>query len=99
VNVLRADKDSNNIHVYDGRGSSDILYTFDKLHNSPVVMMKVMHSKLNSFESFEHLCMSYCVIKIFLTLIDSELLIIHVITNILICYGQFTTRYWTCGRI
>lgn len=35
-----ANKDSNDIHIYDGRGSSDFLYTFDKLHNNPVVMMK-----------------------------------------------------------
>jgi len=44
VNVIRANKDSNDIHIYDGRGSSDFLYTFDKLHNNPVVMMKVMCS-------------------------------------------------------
>jgi len=40
--VIRADKDSNNIHIYDGRGSSVVLHTFDKLHNNPVVMMKVI---------------------------------------------------------
>ena len=40
--MIRADKDSNSIHVYDGRGSSDVLHTFDKLHYNPVVMMKVM---------------------------------------------------------
>ena len=39
---IRVDKDSNDIHIYDGRGSSVVLHTFDKLHNNPVVMMKVI---------------------------------------------------------
>jgi peptidylprolyl isomerase domain and WD repeat-containing protein 1 len=38
--IAVAEKDANNIHIYDGRGSSDILHTFDKLHFSPVVMMR-----------------------------------------------------------
>jgi len=42
VDAIRADRDSSIIHVYDGRGSSDILHTFDKLHSNPVVMMKVI---------------------------------------------------------
>jgi len=40
--MTRADRDSSSIHVYDGRGSSDIIHTFDKLHSSPVIMMKVI---------------------------------------------------------
>jgi len=47
VNVIRADRDSSSIRVYDGRGSSDVLHTFDKLHSNPVVMMKVMRSSMN----------------------------------------------------
>lgn len=40
--MIRADRDSSSIHVYDGRGSSDVLHTFDKMHSHPVVLMKVM---------------------------------------------------------
>ena len=39
--MVSADRNGNSIHVYDGRGSSDVLHTFDKLHGHPVVMMKV----------------------------------------------------------
>jgi len=54
VNVIRADRDSSSIHVYDGRGSSDILHTFDKLHSHPVVLMKVIWTRVDVCEFFLH---------------------------------------------
>jgi len=54
VNVCSADRDSSSIRVYDGRGSSDVLHTFDKLHSNPVVMMKVIRSSVN-------VCLNTCV--------------------------------------
>jgi len=52
--VVRADRDSSSICVYDGQGSSDVLHTFDKLHISPVVLMKVtvMFSASLCYECF-----------------------------------------------
>ena len=77
--LSRADKDSNSIHVYDGRGSSDVLHTFDKLHNNPIVMMKVICSRLNMLLKF-FLYTLICCIMIQLFALYSTM--------------QFYTRQW-----
>src|SRR4051794_36814554 len=36
-----SDKDSNTIHIYDGKGDGTPLHTVDKVHNHPVIVMGV----------------------------------------------------------